>query len=191
MSALRRVRRTSPGWISRRRAGRGLRRTSTRTGQLVRDEATRERIRLTIPGWEDVWSPASTGSRAPPGGRVVPMRAGTSSVPHYEDWRACRIVSSIVIRPARRLPAMRRGRDRTVVYPGLGGHERVLAGAVRPRPRVLQEWIGDLHGGERFVRAGDHPPGPANKGGRGGSTSLGVGRPARRDPTTGGQASPA
>ena len=129
MSALRRVRCTSPG-ISRRRQGRGFTYLHP-NGQLVRDEATRERIRaLAIPpAWEDVWiCPDDRGHLQ----AVGTDAAGRRQYLYHEDWRARRDRQKFdrVIRLARRLPAMRRTCDRTVVSPGLT-RERALAGAVR------------------------------------------------------------
>jgi DNA topoisomerase I len=129
MSALKRVRCTSPG-ISRRRQGRGFAYLHA-NGQPVRDEGTRERIRsLAIPpAWEDVWiCPDDRGHLQ----AVGTDAAGRKQYLYHEDWtsRRGRQKFERVTRLARRLPAMRRVCDRDIVSRGLT-RERVLAGAVR------------------------------------------------------------
>lgn len=129
MSALKRVRCTSPG-ISRRRQGRGFAYLHS-NGQPVRDEATRERIRaLAIPpAWEDVWiCPDDRGHLQ----AVGTDAAGRRQYLYHEEWRARRDRQKFdrVLRLARRLPAMRRVCERAIVSPGLT-RERTLAGAVR------------------------------------------------------------
>jgi DNA topoisomerase-1 len=129
MSALKRVRCTTPG-ISRRRHGRGFTYVHP-NGRPVRDEATRDRIRsLAIPpAWEDVWiCPDERGHLQAVGTDV----AGRRQYLYHEDWRARRDRQKFdrVLRLARRLPAMRRICDRDIGPRGLT-RERVLAGAVR------------------------------------------------------------
>ena len=129
MSALKRVRCTSPG-IARRRQGRGFSYVHP-NGQPVRDEETRERIRsLAIPpAWEDVWiCPEERGHLQ----AVGTDAAGRKQYLYHEAWttRRGRQKFDRVIRLARRLPAMRRVCDRDIVSRGLT-RERVLAGAVR------------------------------------------------------------
>jgi DNA topoisomerase IB len=129
MSALKRVRCTSPG-ISRRRQGRGFTYVHP-NGQPVRDDATRERIRsLAIPpAWEDVWiCPVERGHLQ----AVGTDAAGRKQYLYHEDWRTRRDRQKFdrVLRLARRLPTMRRVCDRDIVSRGLS-RERVLAGAVR------------------------------------------------------------
>ena len=129
MSALKRVRCTSPG-ISRRRQGRGFTYVHP-NGQPVRDEATRERIRsLAIPpAWEGVWiCPDERGHLQ----AVGTDAAGRRQYLYHADWRARRDRQKFdhVLRLARRLPAMRRVCDRDLAARGLT-RERVLAGAVR------------------------------------------------------------
>jgi DNA topoisomerase IB len=129
MSALKRVRSTTPG-ISRRRHGRGFTYVHP-NGQPVRDEATRERIRsLAIPpAWEDVWiCPEERGHLQ----AVGTDAAGRKQYLYHEDWRARRDRQKFdrVLRLARRLPTMRRVCDRHIVSRGLT-RDRVLAGAVR------------------------------------------------------------
>lgn len=129
MSALKRVRCTTPG-ISRRRRGRGFAYVHP-NGQPVRDEATRERIRgLAIPpAWEDVWiCPDERGHLQ----AVGTDAAGRRQYLYHEDWRTRRDRQKFdrVLRLARRLPAMRRVCDRDIASRGLT-RERVLAGAVR------------------------------------------------------------
>lgn len=129
MSALKRVRCTSPG-ISRRRHGRGFTYVHP-NGQPVRDRATRERIRsLAIPpAWEDVWiCPDERGHLQ----AVGTDAAGRRQYLYHEEWRTRRDRQKFdrVLRLARRLPAMRRVCDRDIASRGLT-RERVLAGAVR------------------------------------------------------------
>ena len=129
MSALKRVRCTSPG-IARRRQGRGFSYVHP-NGQPVRDEETRERIRsLAIPpAWEDVWiCPEERGHLQ----AVGTDAAGRKQYLYHEAWttRRGRQKFDRVVRLARRLPAMRRVCDRDIVSRGLT-RERVLAGAVR------------------------------------------------------------
>ena len=129
MSALKRVRCTTPG-ISRRRHGRGFTYFHP-NGRPVRDDATRERIRsLAIPpAWEDVWiCPDERGHLQ----AVGTDAAGRRQYLYHEDWRARRDRQKFdrVLRLARRLPAMRRICDRDIASRGLT-RERVLAGAVR------------------------------------------------------------
>lgn len=129
MSALKRVRCTSPG-ISRRRQGRGFTYVHP-NGQPVRDEATRARIRsLAVPpAWEDVWiCPDDRGHLQ----AVGTDAAGRRQYLYHEDWRVRRDRQKFdrVLRLARRLPAMRRTCDRDIASRGLT-RERVLAGAVR------------------------------------------------------------
>jgi DNA topoisomerase I len=129
MSALKRVRCTTPG-ISRRRHGRGFTYLHP-NGQPVRDEATRERIRsLAIPpAWADVWiCPDERGHLQ----AVGTDAAGRRQYLYHEDWRARRDRQKFdrVLRLARRLPAMRRVCDRDIGSRGLT-RARVLAGAVR------------------------------------------------------------
>jgi DNA topoisomerase-1 len=129
MSALKRVRCTSPG-IARRRQGRGFSYVHP-NGQPVRDDATRERIRsLAIPpAWEDVWiCPDERGHLQ----AVGTDAAGRKQYLYHEDWRTRRDRQKFdrVLRLARRLPAMRQVCDRDIVSRGLT-RERVLAGAVR------------------------------------------------------------
>jgi DNA topoisomerase IB len=129
MSALKRVRCTSPG-ISRRRQGRGFTYVHP-NGQPVRDEATRERIRsLAIPpAWEGVWiCPDERGHLQ----AVGTDAAGRRQYLYHADWRARRDRQKFdhVLRLARRLPAMRRACERDLAARGLT-RERVLAGAVR------------------------------------------------------------
>jgi DNA topoisomerase-1 len=129
MSALKRVRCTSPG-ISRRRHGRGFTYVHP-NGQPVRDGATRERIRsLAIPpAWENVWiCPDERGHLQ----AVGTDAAGRRQYLYHDDWRTRRDRQKFdrVLRLARRLPAMRQVCDRDIVSRGLT-RERVLAGAVR------------------------------------------------------------
>lgn len=129
MSALKRVRCTGPG-ISRRRQGRGFRYVHA-NGQLVRDDATRERIRsLAIPpAWKDVWiCPDERGHLQ----AVGIDAAGRKQYLYHEDWRTRRDRQKFdrALRLARRLPAMRKICDRDIASRGLT-RERALAGAVR------------------------------------------------------------
>jgi DNA topoisomerase IB len=129
MSALKRVRCTSPG-ISRRRQGRGFTYVHP-NGQPVRDEAARERIRsLAIPpAWEEVWiCPDERGHLQ----AVGTDAAGRRQYLYHADWRARRDRQKFdhVLHLARRLPAMRRACERDLAARGLT-RARVLAGAVR------------------------------------------------------------
>jgi DNA topoisomerase-1 len=129
MSALKRVRCTTPG-ISRRRQGRGFTYVHP-NGQPVRDEATRDRIRsLAVPpAWEDVWiCPDERGHLQ----AVGTDAAGRRQYLYHEDWRTRRDRQKFdrVLRLARRLPAMRKVCDRDIASRGLT-RERVLAGTVR------------------------------------------------------------
>ena len=129
MSALKRVRCTSPG-ISRRRHGRGFAYAHP-NGQPVRDRATRARIRaLAIPpAWEDVWiCPDERGHLQ----AVGTDAAGRRQYLYHADWRTRRDREKFdrALRMARRLPAMRRVCERDIASRGLT-RDRVLAGAVR------------------------------------------------------------
>ena len=129
MSALKRVRCTGPG-ISRRRQGRGFTYVHP-NGQLVRDDATRERIRsLAIPpAWKDVWiCPDERGHLQ----AVGTDAAGRKQYLYHEEWRSRRDRQKFdrALRLARRLPAMRKICDRDISARGLT-RERALAGAIR------------------------------------------------------------
>jgi DNA topoisomerase-1 len=129
LSALKRVRCTSPG-ISRRRHGRGFAYVHP-NGQPVRDRATRARIHaLAIPpAWEDVWiCPDERGHLQ----AVGTDAAGRRQYLYHADWRTRRDREKFdrALRLARRLPAMRRVCERDIASRGLT-RERVLAGAVR------------------------------------------------------------
>jgi DNA topoisomerase I len=129
MSALKRVRWTTPG-ISRRRQGRGFTYVHP-NGKPVRDEATRERIRsLAIPpAWVDVWiCPDPRGHLQ----AVGTDAAGRKQYLYHDAWRTRRDREKFdrVLRLARRLPAMRNVCDRDIASRGLT-RERVLAGTVR------------------------------------------------------------
>jgi DNA topoisomerase I len=129
MSALKRVRCTGPG-ISRRRQGRGFAYVHP-NGQIVRDDASRERIRsLAIPpAWKDVWiCPDERGHLQ----AVGTDAAGRKQYLYHEDWttRRGRQKFDRALRLARRLPAMRKVCDRDITSRGLT-RERALAGALR------------------------------------------------------------
>ena len=129
MSALKQVRCTGPG-ISRRRQGRGFTYVHP-NGQIVHDDATRERIRsLAIPpAWEDVWiCPDERGHLQ----AVGTDAAGRKQYLYHEDWRTRRDRQKFdrAVRLARRLPAMRKTCDRDIASRGLT-RERALAGATR------------------------------------------------------------
>lgn len=129
MSALKRVRSTTPG-ISRRRQGRGFAYVHP-NGQRVRDEGTLERMRaLAIPpAWTDVWiCPDERGHLQ----AVGTDAAGRKQYLYHEDWRTRRDRQKFdrALRLAHRLPAMRRTSDRDLASRGLT-RDRVLAGAVR------------------------------------------------------------
>jgi DNA topoisomerase-1 len=129
MSALKRVRCTGPG-ISRRRQGRGFTYVHP-NGQILRDDATRQRIReLAIPpAWEDVWiCPDERGHLQ----AVGTDAAGRKQYLYHEDWstRRGRQKFDRVLRLAWRLPTMRKVSDRDIASRGLT-RERALAGAVR------------------------------------------------------------
>jgi DNA topoisomerase I len=129
LSALRRVRCTGPG-ISRRRKGRGFAYVHP-NGQMVRDDATRDRIRsLAIPpAWKNVWiCPDERGHLQ----AVGTDAAGRKQYLYHEEWRARRDRQKFdrALRLARRLPSMRKVCDRDIASRGLT-RERALAGAVR------------------------------------------------------------
>ena len=150
MSALKRVRCTSPG-ISRRRQGRGFTYLHP-NGQPVRDEATRERIRaLAIPpAWEDVWiCPDDRGHLQ----AVGTDAAGRRQYLYHEDWRARRDRQKFDRVCAWLADSPRCGES--AIGPSFHRCQlTVVGGWVRPRPRVLRS-ARDLHGGRTVRRAGD------------------------------------
>ncbi len=129
MSALKRVRCTTPG-ITRRRQGRGFTYVHP-NGQRVRDDETVARIRsLAIPpAWESVWiCPDERGHLQ----AVGTDDAGRKQYLYHDAWRARRDRQKFdrALRLARRLPAMRKMCDRDITSRGLT-RDRALAGAVR------------------------------------------------------------
>jgi DNA topoisomerase IB len=135
-----------PG-ISRTRHGKGF---SYRwsNGRLVRDAATRDRIRgLAIPpAWEEVWISADERRHLQAAGTDA---AGRRQYLYHHDWRARRdsLKFSRVEMFARSLPALRDRVERDIRGEGLT-RERVLACAAR-----LLDEASVRNGGEAYAEA--------------------------------------